>query len=123
MTRRKLAYWKSCALKVRGGTTCNAKRCARSSHRRRKLASPEELACRVAELREQPNEIERVLEEAARMETVRRLRENIPMAIIERHILVRFAKAESSSACRPRRRQMARIASRQDLPDAADFRI
>ena len=84
--------------------------------------SPAELACRVADLNEQPDAIEDVLAEAARMETVRRLRENIPMTIIERHILARIRESGEFERLRARADdKRARIASREDLPDAADF--
>jgi hypothetical protein len=84
--------------------------------------APEELARRVADLHEQPIAVEDVLAEAARMETVRRLRENIPMTVIERHILARIRESGEFERLRARADdKCARIASRQDLPDAADF--
>lgn len=83
---------------------------------------PAELACRVVELSEQPHEIERVLEEAARMQAVRRMREDIPVAIVERQMLVQLRDTEEFEGLRARANdKLARIASRQDLPDAADF--
>jgi len=84
--------------------------------------APEELARRVADLHQQPNAIEDALAEAARMETVRRLRENIPMTIIERHILARIRESGEFEHLRARADdKCARIASRQDLPDVGDF--
>ena len=84
--------------------------------------APEVLARRVADLREQPHEIEGVLEQAARMQAVRRMREEFPATIIERQMLARLRSTGDFELLRARADdKLARIASRRDLPDAADF--
>ena len=80
------------------------------------------LAGRVANCRGNPHDIERLLEEAARMETVRGMREETPLAIVERQMLARIRDTGDFALLRARAEdKLARIDSRRDLPDAAEF--
>lgn len=85
-------------------------------------AAPEALARRVADHRGQPREIESLLEEAARMETVRRMREEMPLAIVERQMLSRIREMEEFGRLRARAEdKLARIAARPELPHVEEF--
>lgn len=85
-------------------------------------ASPEALARRLADHRGQPHEIERLLGEAARMEALRRMREETPPAIVERQMLARIRGTEEFERLRARAEdKLARIAARPDLPEAGEF--
>jgi hypothetical protein len=80
------------------------------------------LARRVADHRGEPHDIERLLEEGTRIEAARRLREEIPPAIVERQILARVRSTEDFERLRERAEdKYAQIAARADLPDVEAF--
>ncbi len=80
------------------------------------------LAGRVANHRGSPHDIERLLEEAARMEAVRRMREETPLAIVECQMLARIRDTGEFARLRARAEdKLARIDSRRDLPNAEEF--
>ena len=85
-------------------------------------APPGQLARRMADRRREPHEIESLLEEAARMEAVRRMREDLPPAIVERQILARIRGTAEYEHLRARAvDKFTQIAARADLPVIEDF--
>ncbi len=84
--------------------------------------TPALLARRVADHHGQPHAIERLLEEAARMQAARRMREEIPPAIVERQMLARIRDTEEFERLRARAAdKLSRIASRTHLPEVGKF--
>ena len=85
-------------------------------------AEPEPLARRLADHREHPHEIDRLLVEAARMEAARRARADLPFAIVERRMLALLKETGEFEPLRARADdKLARIASRADLPEIGEF--
>ena len=82
----------------------------------------EALARRLAECRAQPQEVERVLAEAQRMDAARRVGEEMPLAVIERRMLALLKDAGEYQPLRARADdKLSRISARRDLPDIGEF--
>ena len=80
------------------------------------------LARRMAEYCGEPHEIERLLAEGTRIEAARRLREDIPPALVERQMLARIRSTEEFGRLRERADdKRAQLATRSDLPDVEVF--
>ena len=85
-------------------------------------ASSDALLQRLAELRGEPLETERLLEEAARNEALRHMHGQLPLPVIERQILTRIRDTGEFERWRTRAQdKLARIASCRDLPGIEDF--
>lgn len=83
---------------------------------------PGQLGRRIADRRAQPDEVERLLAEAARVRAARRAREEVPSLIVERQMLARIRETEEFARLRARAEdKRSRIAARRDLPDVEEF--
>lgn len=77
---------------------------------------------RVADHRVPPHEIERCLEDAERMESLRRVRDQIPLAVVERQMLGRLrATGEYAALLARAQEKRACLAGETGLPNAEDF--
>jgi hypothetical protein len=81
------------------------------------------LLCRLlADRRAQPDEVARLLAEAARVQAARRAREEVPSLFVERQMLAGLRETEEFARLRARAEdKRSRIAARRDLPDVEEF--
>lgn len=80
------------------------------------------LGRRLADRCAQPDEVERLLAEAARVHAARRAREEVPPLLVERQMLARIRETEEFARLRARAEdKLARIAARRDLPDVEEL--
>jgi hypothetical protein len=85
-------------------------------------AEPALRAPGVTERHRQPEQLERLLQDAARAQAVRRTSDLIPAALVERQMLARLRGSEEFARLRARAEdKRACLAARRDLPEVEEF--